>query len=356
MALSLSQRFGLTRWSAGTDPLSRAQLDQDHARIDQLAAIDVQVETIAERPPPGVRSRYCWVVADRALFRDTGTSWHRISETDAAGGPLLRRFLTSDKAAGDAPSSYPSGLSTIETTAQGGWPAANLTVVTQRTANRIMQTATQVTTGRMWVRSGAASDAWGRFAEVAEQLQFTSTTRPTTNLFDGIRGYETDTAADVVYSSSIGDWIYTAFRGVPPMMSLKTFQGITSGAGLVHVQSWGQVADRSNGALSLASGDIVCNRNGSVRVRALAGSDAQAPGWSYMQIRLPLQEGSHLGALEDRRFRGSGFPSAGVLTQMLTEGPIAVRAGDKFSLWAQQFHNASDSPVGYDLALSVTYV
>lgn len=210
MALSLSQRLGLTRWSAGTDPFSRSQLDTDHARLDDLAAMDVQVNALTDRPAPAIRGRYCWVVNDRTLWRDTGDTWHQISESDAGGAPLIRRAVTADKPAGDAPSTYPLGLSSLTTAAQGAWPATNLAVITQRpTTGRATQWVTQQTTGRMWVRSQNTTDAWGRFSEAMEALRFTSTTRPTTDLYDGLRGNETDTGATVVWSAARNRWEYT---------------------------------------------------------------------------------------------------------------------------------------------------
>lgn len=39
MAVTPSSRLGLTRWSAGGDPFTRAQLDADHAILDKLAHV-----------------------------------------------------------------------------------------------------------------------------------------------------------------------------------------------------------------------------------------------------------------------------------------------------------------------------
>ncbi len=239
MALSLSARLGLTRWSAGSDPLARAQLDTDNSRLDALAAMDIQVATIADRPAAAIRGRYCWVADIRTLFRDEGATWHRVAETDSGGAQLLRRVLATDKAAGDLPSTYPLGLSSHDVGGTANaWPAANLTVVTQRSAARTMQTASQATTGRVWVRTQTAgADSWGRFTEVVETLRFTSTTRPTADLFDGLRGYETDTTGTVVYLAASNRWQYESFLN-PPMWDFSgtgsTPQSIGNGSTVVY--------------------------------------------------------------------------------------------------------------------------
>ena len=87
MAVTTSPRLLLTRWSAGTDPFTRAQLDQDFADLDNLAAIDIQ-GTLAARPAPGVRGRYYFATDDGPgrLYRDTGTAWTLINVASALGG------------------------------------------------------------------------------------------------------------------------------------------------------------------------------------------------------------------------------------------------------------------------------
>lgn len=74
MAVTSSPRLGITRWSAGTDPYTRAQQDGDHATLDDLAAIDAQ-GTLAARPAAGTRGRYYWATDVAALFRDDGAAW-----------------------------------------------------------------------------------------------------------------------------------------------------------------------------------------------------------------------------------------------------------------------------------------
>lgn len=83
MALTLSARLGLTRWSAGTDALTRIQLDGDHGKLDDLVAIDRQGLAV-NRPAAGVRGTY-WTSTDGpdagVTFRDDGTAWRRVNGT-----------------------------------------------------------------------------------------------------------------------------------------------------------------------------------------------------------------------------------------------------------------------------------
>lgn len=94
MAVTNGPRFGLTRWSdRATDRPTMTQFDADNQRVEDLAAIDLQVAFLADRPAPGIRGRYCYVLADSALYRDTGSEWRSITETSTAPpttvGPAL---------------------------------------------------------------------------------------------------------------------------------------------------------------------------------------------------------------------------------------------------------------------------
>lgn len=77
MAESDSPRFGLRRWSAGTDTPSRAEFDTGHANIDLLAAIDKQ-GTFAARPAAGVVGTYYWDTTNEYLWRDNGVGWFTV--------------------------------------------------------------------------------------------------------------------------------------------------------------------------------------------------------------------------------------------------------------------------------------
>lgn len=77
MAESDSPRFGLRRWSAGTDTPSRVEFDQGHANIDDLGAIDKQ-GTFAARPAAAIRGTYYWDTTNEYLWRDNGSGWRVI--------------------------------------------------------------------------------------------------------------------------------------------------------------------------------------------------------------------------------------------------------------------------------------
>lgn len=74
MAVTASPRLGITRWSVGTDPFNRGQLDGDNGRLDDLVAIDLQGLRSA-RPAPAIRGRYYKSTDTGVLYRDTGAAW-----------------------------------------------------------------------------------------------------------------------------------------------------------------------------------------------------------------------------------------------------------------------------------------
>jgi hypothetical protein len=78
MAVTSSTRLGITRWSAGTDPYTRAQRDGNNATLDDLVAIDRQ-GLAAGRPATGTRGTYHYATDTGVLTRDTGTAWVTIA-------------------------------------------------------------------------------------------------------------------------------------------------------------------------------------------------------------------------------------------------------------------------------------
>lgn len=85
MAVTLTARLGLNKWSAGTDPFTRVQTNADHDALELLSAIDQQ-GTLAARTAAGTRGRYYWssdaIVAGgtaggKRLYRDDGAAWAR---------------------------------------------------------------------------------------------------------------------------------------------------------------------------------------------------------------------------------------------------------------------------------------
>lgn len=78
MAITNSPRLGLTRWSSPSDAFRRAQLDGDHAAIDQLVAIDLQGSGLGDRPAPAIRGRFYTDLTTSLTYRDTGSQWHQV--------------------------------------------------------------------------------------------------------------------------------------------------------------------------------------------------------------------------------------------------------------------------------------
>lgn len=91
MAVTQTPRLGLDQWSASTDPWpTRTGWNANQGKLDDQAAIDLQVDTTGERPPAGVRGRYCYVTGTGRLWRDTGAAWVEVGPVGGAGagGPL----------------------------------------------------------------------------------------------------------------------------------------------------------------------------------------------------------------------------------------------------------------------------
>jgi hypothetical protein len=85
MAVTTGPRMGATRWSASTDPLTRAQMDASHEGIENTAAGFLR-DTLANRPAAGAAN-------SGFLFEDTGTGDLYWSTGAAWLGPFLPRTL-----------------------------------------------------------------------------------------------------------------------------------------------------------------------------------------------------------------------------------------------------------------------
>lgn len=98
MAVTTTSRFGITRWSAGTDLFTRAQMDGSHAAIESKGAIYLQGLASA-RPSAGTVGRF-YYATDTAVFTyDDGVAWVNVSSPDtvtlAATQTLTNKTLTS---------------------------------------------------------------------------------------------------------------------------------------------------------------------------------------------------------------------------------------------------------------------
>lgn len=90
MAVTTTPRVGLTRWSAGTDPLRRSQLDTAMANIEKYLMRAETPGTLAARPAAGIVDRYYYATDVKCLYRDTGAAWEAVG-SDINGYARLRR-------------------------------------------------------------------------------------------------------------------------------------------------------------------------------------------------------------------------------------------------------------------------
>jgi hypothetical protein len=90
MAISSSPRLGLTRWSADTDQVSRAQFDGDHGRLDDLVAMAIQGVAL-DRPAAAVPRRLYYATDTGVLSLDTGTAWVEVLTEPRASAAYVAR-------------------------------------------------------------------------------------------------------------------------------------------------------------------------------------------------------------------------------------------------------------------------
>ncbi len=81
MAVSTTPRFGITRWSASGDPLTRAQMDASHAAIEAKGAIYLH-GTAASRPSAGTEGRFYYATDTSITSYDDGVAWRDITSAN----------------------------------------------------------------------------------------------------------------------------------------------------------------------------------------------------------------------------------------------------------------------------------
>lgn len=98
MAVTVTPRFGVTRWSAGTDLFTRAHMDDSHAAIETKGAIYLQ-STASARPSAGTAGRFHYATDTQTFTYDDGTAWRNVSSPDTvtltATQTLTNKTLTS---------------------------------------------------------------------------------------------------------------------------------------------------------------------------------------------------------------------------------------------------------------------
>lgn len=75
MVMGVSTLFGLPVWGAGTDPDTRAQMNNFVAQLEALG-VRMQVDVFANRPAPGLSPRFLFISTDLpfpgAMYQDSG--------------------------------------------------------------------------------------------------------------------------------------------------------------------------------------------------------------------------------------------------------------------------------------------
>lgn len=74
MAETVTPRFGVRLWGAGTDTVSRTEFNQVFQNIEDRGALDSQ-GVYSARPTVGVRGRFYYATDRNVTYRDTGTAW-----------------------------------------------------------------------------------------------------------------------------------------------------------------------------------------------------------------------------------------------------------------------------------------
>lgn len=153
MAVTQSPRFGITRWSAGTDPLRRSQLDADHAAIEALAAIASPEGLLNARPPASTRGRFYYATDTGLIYYDTGAAWATIGAPPDLT-PYARKdgaTFTGNVTLGDADTDVLTvravEVDTHTRSITNGYTNGKLTTVTEKAGATTVKTTTLAYTG-----------------------------------------------------------------------------------------------------------------------------------------------------------------------------------------------------------------
>ena len=77
MAVTTTSRLGVTRWSAGGDLFTRAQMDTSHANMESRVPVYLH-GTIGARPAAGTVARFYYATDTQHLYYDDGVAWRDI--------------------------------------------------------------------------------------------------------------------------------------------------------------------------------------------------------------------------------------------------------------------------------------
>lgn len=100
MAESTTARFGLRRWSAGTDTPTRTEIDNSFGQIEALGAIILPPGTLGARPAAGTAGRFYFTTDTLTLFLDTGAAWQTVGGRDLPPPGTIEMTLAAAAPAG----------------------------------------------------------------------------------------------------------------------------------------------------------------------------------------------------------------------------------------------------------------
>ena len=88
MAVTTTSRFGIYRWSSGSDAFTRTHMDTSHQMIEQKGAIYAQ-GLFSARPSAGTEGRFYFATDTSAMYYDTGSSWASVQTTASIASSLI---------------------------------------------------------------------------------------------------------------------------------------------------------------------------------------------------------------------------------------------------------------------------
>lgn len=88
MAVTTTSRFGIYRWSSGSDAFTRTHMDTSHQMIEQKGAIYAQ-GLFSARPSAGVQGRFYFATDTSAMYYDTGSGWADVQTTASIASSLI---------------------------------------------------------------------------------------------------------------------------------------------------------------------------------------------------------------------------------------------------------------------------
>ncbi len=109
MAVSLTTRLGLHRWSADSDPWARSEFDGDNANLEDLVLIGLQGLN-ASRPAPGVQRRLYTAADSERVYIDDGDEWYEFGMLGTANTWLLAQKFSGQI---DAPGGIASSVGAL---------------------------------------------------------------------------------------------------------------------------------------------------------------------------------------------------------------------------------------------------